>query len=72
MNLWLNSIIPEIHSNFRTEVYITVEEASGYLVQELGLPEEKAHEIASKCNKNGDGKISKNELTSFVEEVKKM
>lgn len=53
-----------------TSIFIVLEEGIKYLVQSLGVSDKSAKEVAERCSKDKDGKISKDEITALEVEVK--
>ena len=51
-------------------VWVTEEEATTYVQNELGVTEERAKKIVALCTKNDDGKVSNDELCELWEKVK--
>jgi len=51
--------------------FISIQEGITYLVQSLGVSDDSAKEVAERCSKDKDGKISKTEITDIEVEVKK-
>ena len=54
---------------FRTEGYVSADEACQYITEELGLSEAKGKKLVDKINTRLDGKIARSDLEAIKDKI---